>query len=148
MTGAIAHLDPWCIVPITSGESLLFGYALWHPTTAGLGWMTSTELLELDAAAGIGRTRSGRRYTLGRRFEAMDVGAEGEEARAAFEHLLGSEFEGMKRLWEMDRQWVASQKVARHLRVPPPARRPADVKTFLDRHLVAYVALRDRGGRR
>jgi hypothetical protein len=78
----------------------------------------------------------------------MDIGAEGEEARAAFEHLLGSEFEGMKRMWEMDRQWLASQKVARHLRVPPPARRPSDVKTFLDRHLVAYVALRDRGGRR
>ena len=70
----------------------------------------------------------------------------GEEARAAFEHLLGSEFEGMRRLWELDRQWVATQKMSRQLKIQPPARRLADVETFLDRHFIAYVELRDRGG--
>jgi hypothetical protein len=58
--------------------------------------MSGTELLELDPAAGSGQTRSGRRYTLGRLFDAMDIGGKGEEARAAFEHLLTSEFEGIR----------------------------------------------------
>ena len=51
--------------------------------TGGLAWLSSSEVLDLQEASGRGVTRSGRRYLLGRQFKAIDVGAEGEEARLA-----------------------------------------------------------------
>jgi hypothetical protein len=142
-----AHLDPWCVVPLADGTWILFGFALEHAATAGLAWTSSSELLELDRATGRGGTRSGRRYLLGRRFEAIDVGAEGEEARLAFGLLIGDAFEHAAAIREVDRMWLASRKVARHLEVQPPVRRPADIQAFVARHAAAYVRLREQRGR-
>jgi hypothetical protein len=61
----------------------------------------------------------------------LDVGAEGEEARVAFDHLLGRDYEGMDELWELDWHWVACRKMARHLSLEPPGRRSADVRAFI-----------------
>ena len=137
-----ANLDPWCTVPLTSGETLLFGYALQHPDTGGLAWLASTEVLELDPVACSARTRSGRLYALGRQFEPMDIGAEGEEARLAFDHLASGEFEGMARLIALERYWVTCRKMGRHLGVEPPSRRLANVQAFIRIHGEAYRQLR------
>jgi hypothetical protein len=146
MSEAEAHLDPWCLVQLESGEAVLFGYALRHPATGGLGWLASTEVLELDTASGKARTRSGRHYELGRRFEAIDVGGEGAEARMAFDYLVGREFDGMDDLFEIDRTWVAAQKMARHLAIAPPSRRSDDLRHFVRANIVAYLALRRSRG--
>ena len=142
-----AHLDPWCVVPLETGESVLFGFALHHEATGGLAWLSSSEVLELDAAAGRARTFSGRRYLLGRRFDPMDVGGEGEEARLAFELLIGVDFEDLDELVEVDRRWLQARKAARHLGVEPPSRTDAATRAFVDKYQGAYFALRKRGGR-
>jgi hypothetical protein len=139
-----AHLDPWCLVPLTDGETILFGFALVHPSTGGLAWLTTSEVLQLDEAAGRAKTRSGRRYRLGRRFNPLDVGAEGEEARATFELLVGEEFDGNDKLQNVDRMWLTACKAARHLRMVSPPRRGADVYPFLQQHAAAYEAVLKR----
>ena len=120
-----AHLDPWCVVLLSTGEEVLFGYALRHEATGGLAWLSSTELLNLNRTATFGRTASGRRYRLRRRFAAIDVGAEGEEARLAFHLLVGVDFEDLDYLEEVDRRWLMARKAARHLGVEPPVRTEA-----------------------
>lgn len=137
-----AHLDPWCLVPLEGGETVLFGYALSHPATGGLAWLVSTEVLELDEAAGRAATRSGRDYVLGRRFTARDVGGEGEEARLAFRLLVEPASEVAGELADLDRGWLACCKAARHLGVAVSARTAAEVDAFLDTYLLAYHALR------
>ena len=139
-----AHLDPWSPVPLATGETILFGFALHHAETGGLSWMSSSELLELDIPAGRARTRSGRRYQLGRRFDAVDVGGEGPEARAAFELLIGDVADDMARLRNLDALWVSACKAARHLGVAPPDRKVPDITAFSDRNAAAYLALRRR----
>jgi hypothetical protein len=136
-----AHLDPWCAVPLETGETILFGYALHHAETGGLAWLGSSELLHLDAAVGRARTRSGRRYLLGRRFAAIDVGGEGEEARLAFQLLVGVDFEELDDLVEVDRRWLQAKKAARHLAVAPPARTDAATRAFFREHGAAYLAV-------
>ena len=140
-----AHLDPWCLVLLETGESILFGYALRHAKTGGLAWLSSSEVLDLQEASGRGVTRSGRRYLLGRQFKAIDVGAEGEEARLAFELLVGREYEDLDALAEVDRRWLMAMKAARHLGIEPPARTDSATRTFFDRQAVAYFAIRRRG---
>ncbi len=149
MTGADhdAHLDSWCVVPLTDGIRILFGYALAHEETDGLAWMSGSELLEHDLAAGRAVTRSGRHYLLGRRFEAVDVGAEGAEARLAFVLLIGLGYEGMADLHEVDLRWLMACKAARHLGIEPPSRTEAATRDFVDRHAEAYFAVRRRGRR-
>lgn len=88
---ADAVLDPWCEVPLSAGTSVLFGFALRHPTTSGLGWLASTEIVALNHATSRARTRSGRRYGLGRRIELHDIPAEGEEPWVAYQLLLGQD---------------------------------------------------------
>jgi len=138
-----AHLDPWCVVPLEVGGSILFGFALHHEATGGLAWLSSSELLELDAAAGRARTFSGRRYLLGRRFDPLDVGAEGEEARLAFELLIGVNFEDQDELVEVDRRWLQARKAARHLGIEPPDRKDVATRTFFHQHGAAYLAFRN-----
>lgn len=145
--GADAHLDPWCVVALETGGSILFGYALHHATTGGLAWLASSELLALDVAAGRGTTRSGSRYLLGRRFEPNDVGGEGEEARLTFALLIEVDFEDLDELVEVDRRWLQARKAARHLGVEAPIRTDAATRAFFDRYKDSCFALRRRGGR-
>jgi hypothetical protein len=150
MTGALtadALLDPWCEVPMETGGTILFGYAVYHSETGGLAWLSSSSVVDLDEAAGCARTLSGRRYQLGRAFDPLDVGAEGEEARLAFQLLIGVEYEELDELVEVDRRWLMAMKAARHLQVAPPIRTDAATRSFFDKHMEAYFALRQRGGR-
>jgi hypothetical protein len=146
-----ARMDPWCIVPLWNGTDVLFGYAVRHPTTGGLSWVSSTEIEELDAAAGRARTRSGRLYELGRRIELQDIPEEGEEPWVAFELLLGHDVDDPEAVPPRvadpaaDAEWVAACKAARHLAVAPPRRIPKEVTEFLDRHLAAYLRMRTGG---
>jgi hypothetical protein len=142
-----AHLDPWCEVPMETGGSILFGFALHHAETGGLAWLSSSQLVDLKEAAGRARTMSGRRYRLGRQFDTFDVGAEGEEARLAFELLIGVDFEDLDDLVEVDRRWLQARKSARHLGLEPPIRSDAATRSFFKTHGEAYFALRQRGGR-
>jgi hypothetical protein len=142
-----AQLDPWCVVPLDIGEPVLFGFALSHPVTGGLGWTVTSELLELNRAGNGAKTMSGRRYRLGRRFDPLDVGAEGEEARLAFHLLIGVDYEDLDELVEVDRRWLQAMKAARHLGVEPPIRTDAATRAFFNRHQAAYFALRQRFGR-
>jgi len=141
-----AHLDPWCIVPLQDGTQILFGYALVHEATAGLAWTNSSELLELDIAVQRAVTRSGRRYQLGRRIDAVDIGGEGEEARLAFQLLIGPAFEEAGALSEVDRLWLMACKAARHLDVEPPTRTQSSTRDFFNRQAAAYVSIRRRSG--
>ena len=137
-----ACLDPWCLVPTVDGETLLFGFAIRHPDTGGLGWLLSTEVLELEADHGRAVTRSGRRYTLGRRFDPVDVGAEGEEPRLAFDLLAANAFESMESLREVDRDWLMACKAARHLAVDKPVRSQVGVAKFIADYKATYLKLR------
>ena len=137
-----AHLDPWCLAQLDDGTRVLFGYAHAHPETGGLAWLSSSEVLELHLHAGSATTRSGRRYRLGRRFDSMDVGAETAEARLAFDLLLGSGFDGLDELRELDRTWLSACKAARHLDLPIPARTVSAVREFVKLQLPRYIALR------
>ena len=141
-----AHLDPWCVVPLDVGGDVLFGFALSHPVTGGLGWTVTSELLELNWAGNGAKTMS-RRYLLGRRFDPLDVGAEGEEARLAFDLLIGVAFEDLDELVEVDLRWLQAMKAARHLRVEPPLRTAASTLEFFKRHAELYFAIRERGRR-
>ncbi len=143
-----AQLDPWCVVPLDTGETILFGFATIHPATGGLSWTISTELLHLRASQDGARTRSGRRYRLGRRFEALDVGAEGEEARLAFALLAERDFDEADELRRFKAHWVSACKMARHLGLAPPMRRMEDVRTFLSTYGESYLAKRQRLRRR
>jgi hypothetical protein len=142
-----AHLDPWCEVPLDTGGTVLFGYALHHEETGGLACLSSGEVRDLDVAARRGTTRSGRCYRLGRPFDPVDVGAEGEEARLAFHLLIGGAFEDRDDLDEVDRRWLMARKAARHLGVEPPVRTDAATRSFIETHRDAYVPLRQRVGR-
>lgn len=147
-----ATLDPWCVVPII-GERVLFGYAVTHPETGGLSWMSSTPVRYLDETAQRATTASGRRYALGRRIEPTDVVTEGEEARVAFELLIGAAATDAAAgpSISIDRHpdacWVTACKMARHLGITPPARSPVAVQDFLRLHGEAYAALRASGKR-
>ncbi len=140
-----AHLDPWCLVPLEDDSEILFGYAHKHPETGGLAWLTSTEVVHLSPSGRRATTRSGRRYRLGRRFNAVDVGAEGEEARLAFELLVGRDDADADELVEVDRRWLMARKAARHLGLEPPARTDAATRGFFENHGDTYVAVRRHG---
>ena len=139
---AEASMDPWTAVPLVTGETILFGFAVRHPSSGGLVWMTSSELLVLDEDTGLARTRSGRRYRLGRRFDALDVSGEGEEPRTAFELLVGALHRDREALLVLDGAWLTACKMARHLELPAPSRAAADVAEFHIAHAAAYVARR------
>jgi hypothetical protein len=145
---ALAEMNPWCTVPLRSGTEVLFGYALIHPLTGGLSWMSSSEISKLDMLTGRARTKSGRIYKLGRQFALEMLYYEGEEAEIAFELLFGHDISDqantpaqvLNRL--ADSNWVAARKVARHINVEPPNRIPHDVDSFLSQHREAYQRIR------
>ena len=137
-----AHLDPWCVARGRHGWRILFGFALRHPSTGGLSWMASTELVRMDLEASLCGTRSGRVYLLGRRFRPEEVALEGEEAALAFAILVeedrasGSQSAPTR----LDRLWLSSCKTARHLGVAPPGRDRREIIGFMNRHLAEYGA--------
>lgn len=139
--GSEARLDPWCTVELETGETILFGFATAHPITGGLAWTATSELRELNRARNAAKTMN-RRYALGREFDALDVGAEGEEARLAFQVLVGISYEDRDVLADVDRLWLQARKAARHLGVEPPDRTDAATRAFFARHGAAYDALR------
>lgn len=143
-----AQLNPWCAVDLVSGHRILFGFAWRHPTTGGLSWLRSTPLLRLDSQERRAITQSGRRYALGRQLAAEDIPAEGEEALVAYLLLLGEDARDAGAVpaiavapWR-DARWLTAQKMARHLRVPPPPRASEPVTRFLEQHRSAYLARR------
>ena len=140
-----ASLDPWTLVPVDDGECLFFGFALAHPTTGGLSWLVSTEVQELDEDSGSARTRSGRRYKLGRRFERGDIRREGLEAELAYRILLG-EYAGDVDIetTPRDQIWLVCCKIARHLGFEPPAREETQIRSFYSAHSRTYFALRQK----
>lgn len=151
---ADAVMDPWCLVPLGEGIDVLFGFAARHPSTGGLSWVASTAVEELDADRGRARTRSGRRYRLGRRIRLEDVPCEGDEPWIAFELLLGRDVADEDAMPPRvadpgaDREWLAACKAARHLGVAPPRRIPAEVTAWLRQHRAAYLRRRREGDRR
>ena len=80
-------------------------------------------------------TWNGRRYSLGRRFAFADLAGEGEEA------VLSHRFQGERSDVlndAVDRLWVSSCRMARHLGVPAPARDRAAVTAFMNGHLMPF----------
>lgn len=140
-----ASLDPWTLVPVNDGEHLFYGFALFHPNTGGLSWLVSTEVEALDEDSGSARTRSGRRYKLGRRFERGDIRREGLEAELAYRILLG-EYAGDVDIETNPRDyiWLVCWKIARHLGLEPPAREEAQIQGFYSEHSRTYFALRQK----
>jgi hypothetical protein len=138
------------MVPIHGGQSVLFGFALFHPTTGGLSWLASTVVRDLDAKTGraITGTASGRRYQLGRCVWLEDIPGEGEEAWMAFDIMLGADCADTDAVPPIsadparDILWVTACKMARHLRATAPRRTPSEVEVFLARHMEAYLELR------
>ena len=143
-----AYLDPWCAVPLIGGDDVLFGFALAHPTTGGLGWLVSTPVRSLDRKRRRAVTASGRRYRLGRRIALRDIPGQGEEAWLAFDLLVGADAADLDAVPPIsadpaaDRQWVAACKMARHLCLAAPSRAPREVEAFISENLHAYLRRR------
>ena len=145
-----ARVDPWCLVLLTTGEEILFGFASQHPTTGGLSWMCSSPVRKIDFIARKARTESGRLYSLGRRIGQEAIPAEGQEAWLAYDLLVSGDAEdedAVPRISadrKMDGAWLTACKMARNLGVTPPARVPAQISGFLMGHSPAYLAMRAR----
>ncbi len=143
-----AHLERWCIVPLEDGDEILFGYAAEHPVTGGLSWVRSTPIVHLDEAARSARTRSGRLYRLGVRFDVRLIPVQGREAWVAYEALIGSSAptDGVLRRTiknpEAEIRWLTAQKIARHLGVIPCGTEATEVEAFLTRYGHPYRLLR------
>lgn len=145
---ADARMDPWCLVPLVTGEQILFGFAVEHPQTGGLGWVRSMPIRDLNEVAGRAATASGRQYALGRRVEPVDIPLEGEEACLAYDLLIGDgaaqgiAARPVPATREDDIAWLAACKMARHLGVAAPDRVPATVQEFVKQNIDAYQQLR------
>ncbi len=143
-----AALDPWCVVRLSCGREILFGFAIRHPVTGGLSWTRSSAIRRLDAARHRAVTASGRRYELGRRIELPDIPEEGEEAWVAFDLLIGSEAADDDAVPPIsadpghDMRWLAACKAARQLGIAAPGRAPRRVTAFLRENRAKYLALR------
>jgi hypothetical protein len=143
-----ARLDPWCLVPVISGEQILFGFATEHPGTGGLAWTRSSAANHLISRIGLAWTESGRVYTLGRRFEVAGLQQEGDEAVVAYALLIGQRDAGGTHIYEgdptVDAAWLKACKATRHLGIATPGRKPEAVAAFLSIHGARYWATRSR----
>lgn len=142
-----AALHPWLLVQDPT-DSVLFGYALWHPGTGGLAWTLSTPVDHLDERLGRAVTSSGRRYELGQRIEPPDLPT--AEARIAYAVLVGPVIGADLTflLGGLDpglaAEWVGACKIARHLGIDPPCRSARAVNEFLRQHANPYTTLMRR----
>ena len=142
---ADAVLNPWCLVQTGRVEYSLFGYVVHHSGTGGLAWLRSTPVQVLDEDMGRARTRSGRRYELGRRFEPEDVAREGDEAAIVFRAFVSGTIERVTMMANpLDYVWVSCCKVARHVGAEPPANDEADIQSFVQAHMKDYFAHRQK----
>jgi hypothetical protein len=145
-----AIMDPWALVALVDGESL-YGFVIEHAGTGGLSWVLSTPVVWLDPEAGQARTRSGRRYELGRRIEISDL--PDEEARLAFAFLARPYLRDPSRIPPPPdpvtaMAWLTARKMARHLGLePPPLKQEAAIKDFMTRNMRRYVEYRRSGQR-
>ena len=142
-----ARMDPWCPVELADGSEALFGFAVEHADTGGLSWVLSTPVVWLDVAAGRARTRSGRRYTLGRRVTPLELPT--EEARIAFSFLAAPHLEDPDAApplagdADLAATWVTACKMARHLKLEtPPLDNPVALRDFVARNIERYTLLR------
>lgn len=146
-----ALMDPWCAVPVVTGDQILFGFALRHPILGGLSWARSSPITALDMAAGRATTESGRRYQLGRQVELKDIPGLGEEAWVAFDLLIGNNAKDADAVPPIsadtvrDARWLGACKMARHLGLSPPSRTAAEIDSFVIRHFPNYAARRAAG---
>jgi len=143
-----AAMYPWMTVE-RDDETYLFGFALRHPVTGGLARTLSTAITKLDVNARRAVTQSGRKYALGERL-AAPVDLPTVESRVAYAllvmPLLGmnpAEALGDKTDVQAS-QWVTTQKMARHLYIPPPSWDDAAVSAFMDRNGSRYLRLMPR----
>ncbi len=142
--GPSAAMDPWCLVPLTTGGQVLLGYATQHASTGGLSWVRSTPVVDVDEVAGRARTASGRTYRLGRRIEPADLPAEGEEAWLAYDTLVRCDAADHRTVPPLstdrhrDSLWLGALKMARHLGIAAPERSLAVVEDFIRRNIDAY----------
>ena len=147
-----AYMDPWCVVPLITGDHILFGFAIEHAATGGLSWVRSTPIRYLNEDAGRATTASGRHYKLGRRIDPEGIPMEGDEAWLAYDLLISPDADDdvvppLSADSQRDAEWIAACKMARHLRVTLPVRAPVAVQEFMRLHTEAYLALRALGRR-
>jgi hypothetical protein len=144
--GVAARMDPWCMIRLDPQTRILFGFATYHPCTLGLSWMHSTPVRHYSESGGTAYTESGRVYSLGRRFLAQNLPAEGIEAQLAYELLIGRAADELVPAVEIDPLidglWLTACKMARHLKMASPARTPDQIIEFLNRNGPTYAALR------
>ncbi|MGI4951349.1 MAG: hypothetical protein ACRYGM_06055 [Janthinobacterium lividum] len=146
-----ARMDPWCIVELWSGERILFGFVTQHPVTGGLAWTRSSPIIELDQTGGAATTQSGQGYKLGCFLKASSLPSLGLEAWLAYDVLIGGRAADGEAVPPVsadpgrEKLWLASCKIARHLKVPVPAFAPRETEDFLELHAVAYMVLRGGG---
>jgi hypothetical protein len=144
---ADARLDPWTIAPVKKGEAVLFGYAAAHPLTGGLSWLRSSPVQALDIRLRRAMTMSGRRYDLGHRVEVERVPSLGLEAWLAYDLLVSPQTEDkfvppVSADRDREHLWLATQKMARHLKVTPPSLDPDDVVRFIENYRDLYLQKR------
>ena len=135
-TSPATRLDPWCLLASGASGRKLFGFACDPAGPDGLAWMCSKELLRMQPDGTGAMTWSGTPYVLGRRFAFEDLAAEGEEAVLSLHLLDAASFVGDGSA--VDRLWVSSCRIARHLGVPAPIRERTAVTGFMNRHLVPF----------
>jgi hypothetical protein len=150
---ADAYMDPWCVVPLATGEEVLFGFAVAHSATSGLSWLRSTPIRQLDTRSVFATTWSGRLYELCRRIQPEDIPLEEDEAWIAYDLLIGPDARDNELVSpisadrECDAEWVSAYKMARQPRVAIPDREPLAVQEFVRRHVGDYLEMRLQRGR-
>ncbi|MBU8546090.1 hypothetical protein JJQ90_20370 [Roseomonas sp. ROY-5-3] len=131
-----ARMDPWCSVDIDVGAEILFGYAVEHNVLGGLSWARSSRVMWFSADYSRAQTMSGRRYSLGQRFELDQF--PNEEAKVAFAVLVAPYLDDPHLAPPVEGdlfvagRWVLACKMARHLKTAAPPRSDPDaVEEFI-----------------
>lgn len=139
-----ARMSKWMLIEADDDECL-FGFADEHPVTMGLSWVISTPVVEMNEPATRALTASGRVYALGREISYRELD---EEGRTALRLLVTDRLEDYPgRAYDV--AWLITQKMARHLKLPPPLRSDMDaVEEFCRQHLRSYLELRESVHRR
>ena len=129
-------LDPWCRVTATSGQDLLFGFALRDFDSGGPAWAVSP-VSQLDVAGGCAVVEGGGRHLLGRQMVVAEVPERGLEARFAFEVLVSPHIDDQGLMpatgWDRERQirFIENQKLARRLGLERPVAGPTAAERIL-----------------
>ncbi|MFC3029667.1 MULTISPECIES: hypothetical protein [Roseomonadaceae] len=121
---------------IDVGAEILFGYAVEHNVLGGLSWARSSRVMWFSADYSRAQTMSGRRYSLGQRFELDQF--PNEEAKVAFAVLVAPYLDDPHLAPPVEGdlfvagRWVLACKMARHLKTAAPPRSDPDaVEEFI-----------------